>query len=82
MAMQEFRQFNGEPVTFQTSAVTLYSPHSSGAGTKVVLGPLERPIELHLQDDYDAVRKELTLSVIDRITRDWAREDQATSEDA
>ena len=82
MAMEEFQQFSGEHVTFQTSAVTLYSPHPSGAGTKVILGPLERPIELHLRDDYDAVKRELTLTMADRLVRHLERQNGASDADA
>jgi ribosomal protein L14 len=55
--MREFAQLGGALVTFDTSAVVLYAPHTGGTGTKVILGPVERWTELHLEADYDALKR-------------------------
>ncbi len=56
MALTEFLQSGGGLVTFETSAVVLYAPATSGIGTKVIVGPLEDWTKLHLETDYETFK--------------------------
>lgn len=66
----EFNYADGRPVSFDRHTVILIEPHESGTGTLVTLGPIERSRDLHLAESYAEVRKEVTMSVIDRAMRD------------
>lgn len=71
MALLEFHHAaDGRPVNFEHHLVLIMEPHEDGKGTFVRLGPIERPRDMHLAEDYDAVKAEVTMSPSARLMRD------------
>ena len=81
MDLLELNYIDGRPVSFDRASVILIEPHVSGAGTLVTLGPIERPRDLHVAEEYAMVRTEVTMSVMDRVVRRLER-DRASGDGA
>ncbi len=62
-------QADGRPISFRRQMVMLIEPHPSGTGTLVVLGLDDYPRELHLSANYSEVRREVTMSDMERALR-------------
>jgi len=78
MDLFELHYIDGRPVMFERNTVLLIEPHVSGSGTFLRLGPIERPTEIHVREEYDFVKTEVTMSAMDRGIRSFLERRQAT----
>jgi len=67
----EFHHIDNRPVTIERTSVLLMEPHISGSGTLMRVGPIERPYEFHLRDEYEFVKAEVLMSSISRAARSF-----------
>jgi ribosomal protein L14 len=73
----ELHHVDGRPVSFDRTSVILIEPHVSGVGSLVTLGPIERPRDLHVSEEYAMIRTEVTMSVMDRVMRSMDEDREA-----
>lgn len=69
MDRHEFRLTTGGRVMLDKEGISFYGPHESGSGTRMIVGAIGQGLDLHLADEYAAVRSELTLPTVDRVLR-------------
>lgn len=66
MDLDEYHYHDGRPVSFDRAKVIHLEPHESGSGTFVRLAFEGGSQALHLQEDYEFLKKRLAENWVDR----------------
>lgn len=64
--MRYLTHVDGRPLAFDRNTVIYFEAHESGEGTRLRFAPAERPLEVHVRENYATVLKEVTETEIDR----------------
>lgn len=77
--MRYLTHIDGRPLAFDRNTVIYFEAHESGDGTRLRLAPADRPLEVHVREDYATVLKEVTETEIHRAMASFTSEDGKVS---